>query len=445
MHKALTLSLIFLVSLMSYGQDKKELTPKGDYTITPDKSIDSLTNSNTLSKPTDTLSSKFPVIFSDNDADGINDFVDDDDDNDGILDVDEGMVIIPGTYGAQLLEDADNIFQVTPNTNAAQLVSYFFAPNSDAIINNESINMGNGTVSQIATFNDADQITNSSGVAQAFSTFSTGLVFGTGDVSVFDDNLSNTSTGISGAGGGGTDPDFNTGVGEFDVASLSFNLIVPYPAVIQGRFIFASDEYLEYVGGIYNDNAQILVNGVDYALTPNSVPVSINTINTTSESAYFVDNATDPTAINVEADGFTTVLNFSANLNVGMNTIKIGIADGGDQFFDSWLLFEANSFEIQSQTVTGIDTDLDGIYDHLDNDSDADGCPDAIEGAGNVSITQINGTWQINGGQDTNGIPLLVSGGQSITPDVIDENLTIQCPCEKVYINRQLPYFIRAK
>lgn len=444
MRKALTLSLILLASFLSYGQSKKEFTPKGDYTVAPDKVIDSLTN-HTLSKSTDTLSSKPTIVFSDNDGDGINDFIDDDDDNDGILDVDEGMVIIPGTYGAQLLEDADNVFQVTPNTNAAQLVSYFFTPNSDVTISGETVNMGDGSVNQIATFNDADQITNSGGATQAFSTFSTGLIFGTGDVGIFDDNLSNTSTGISGAGGGGTDPDFDTGVGEFDVASLSFTLNVPYPAVIQGRFIFASDEYLEYVGGIYNDNAQILVNGVDYALTPNSVNVSINTINTTSEAAFFVDNATDPTAVNVEADGFTTVLNFSANLNAGNNTIKIGIADGGDQFFDSWLLFEANSFEIQSQTVSGIDTDLDGIFDHLDNDSDADGCPDAIEGGGNVLITQINGALQINGGQDTDGIPLLVAGGQAITPDVIDENLTVQCPCEKVYINRQLPYFIRAQ
>ncbi len=379
----------------------------------------------------------------DTDGDGIPDVSDLDDDNDGILDIDEGMSVIPGSYGSALFEDPDLIFQVTPNTNASQLAAFLFSPNSNLTISGESINMGDGSVNQIATFNDANQITNSSNVTEAFTDFSTGLIFSTGNVDLFDDALSNNSTGLSGIGGGGGDPDFDTGVGEFDVASLSFNVNVPYPATISGRFILASDEYLEYVGGIYNDNAQILVNGVDYAVTPNNIPVSINTINNTSESAYFIDNATDPTAVNVEADGFSTVLNFTATLNAGNNIVKIGIADGGDNAFDSWLLFEGNSFEILSQNVTGIDSDNDGIFDHLDNDSDADNCPDAIEGANNVLITQLNSFGQILGGEDPAGVPLLVAGGQAITSDVLDSGITVQCPCKKVYMNRHLPILVK--
>lgn len=401
------------------AQQKINLTPKG----------------NSSSKPS--------INNSDNDGDGIIDLVDDDDDNDGILDVDEGMNIIQGTYGSQLIDDADAIFEISPNTNAAQLASYLFAPSSDVTVTGATINMGNGTVNQIATFDDADQITNSSGTTQAFTDFSTGIIFSTGNVEILDDVLSNNSGGTSAAGGGGIDDDFDDGNGEFDVASLSFTVNVPYAANIAGKFIFASEEYLEYVGGIFNDKAKIFVNGVNQALTPNNVDVSINSINSTLESTFFIDNATDPTAINIETDGFTTVLNFSTTLNPGNNTIKIGIADGGDNAFDSFLLFEANSFEIQSQNITGIDTDNDGVFDHLDNDSDADGCPDAIEGAGNILITQVNGAGQINGGQDSDGIPTLASGGQAILADVLDALNTSQCPCGRVITNRQLPFYVR--
>lgn len=393
--------------------------------------------------PKGNSSSKPSINNSDNDGDGIIDLVDDDDDNDGILDVDEGMNIIQGTYGSTLIDDADAIFEVTPNTNAAQLASYLFVPSSDVTVSGATINMGNGSVNQIATFDDADQITNSSGATQTFANFSTGIIFSTGNVEILDDVLSNNSGGTSASAGGGVDNDFDTGVGDFDVASLSFTVNVPYAANITGKFIFASEEYLEYVGDIYNDNAKIFVNGVNQALTPNNVDISINTINTTTESAFFVNNTTSPSAANIEPDGFTTVLNFSTTLNPGNNTIKIGIADGGDASFDSYLLFEANSFQIQSQNITGIDTDNDGIYDHLDNDSDADGCPDAIEGAGNILITQVNGAGQINGGQDADGIPTLASGGQAILADVLDILNTSQCPCGRVITNRQLPFYVR--
>lgn len=388
----------------------------------------------------------FGLYLPDNDGDGVGDIVDLDDDNDGILDVDEGMMIIPGTYGTELVDDADAIFEVTPNTNAAQLASYLFVPNSGVTVSAESINQGDGSVNQIGTFDDADQITDSGGATQAFANFSTGLIFSTGNLDIFDDSLSNRFYDPDGLGnlvsaGGGTDPDFDGGYGEADVASLSFTANVSNVSTISGRFVFASEEYLEYVGNVFNDNVRILVNGVDQALTPGGAVISINTINNFTESAYFIDNETDPTAVNIEADGFTTVLNFSTTLRPGDNTIKIGIADAFDDEFDSWLFFEANSFEIISQDVTGVDTDGDLIFDHLDNDSDNDTCPDAVEGAGSITTAQVNGLGQITGGQDTDGVPNLVSGGQATLADVRDDSVLTQCgaaACGTVKTNRHI-------
>lgn len=386
----------------------------------------------------------FALRFPDNDSDGIADLADLDDDNDGIPDVDEGMAVLTGAYGVSLPDDADDIFEVTPSTDAALLASYIFKTSSDVTITGETINQGDGSVNQIATFDDADQIVDSLGNPQAFASFSTGIIFSSGNVESVDDSLVNQFFNPFGLGdfagaGGGTDPDFDTGLGENDVASLSFTVNVSQISVIRGRFVFASEEYLEYVEGVFNDNIRILVNGENRALSPGGAIVSINTVNNINESAFFVDNETRTNAVGIEADGFTTVLDFSATLFPGDNTVKIGVSDGGDDLYDSWLLFEANSFEVVSSTVTGVDTDSDGIFDHLDNDSDNDSCPDAIEGAGSVVALQLNSVGQITGGEDSDGIPLLVAGGQANLADVRDDAITTQCPpCSPVIINRHV-------
>lgn len=65
--------------------------------------------------------------------------------------------------------------------------------------------------------------------------------------------------------------------------------------------------------------------------------------------------------------------------------------------------------------VDCVDTDGDGTVDSLDLDSDNDGCFDAIEGDENVQANQLNANGSINitisGGVNTNGIPNLVNSG----------------------------------
>ena len=89
------------------------------------------------------------------------------------------------------------------------------------------------------------------------------------------------------------------------------------------------------------------------------------------------------------------------------------------------------------------DTDGDGIFNHLDNDSDGDGCPDAIEGGDDIILSQLDSNSEIIGAQDSNGVPLLVFGNQSSPIDVIDNSITIQCPCKHVRTNRHISRTIR--
>lgn len=59
-----------------------------------------------------------------------------------------------------------------------------------------------------------------------------------------------------------------------------------------------------------------------------------------------------------------------------------------------------------------LDTDGDGIPNHLDLDSDNDGCPDATEGLKNITAERLNADGSIKGSTDTNGVPTAVNGGQ---------------------------------
>ena len=74
------------------------------------------------------------------------------------------------------------------------------------------------------------------------------------------------------------------------------------------------------------------------------------------------------------------------------------------------------------------DTDGDGIPNHLDLDSDNDGCTDAEEGSG--SFTYSNGDIQndtLTGGVEPNGIPTTAGAGQGIG-DAQDAS-TLSCAC----------------
>ena len=59
------------------------------------------------------------------------------------------------------------------------------------------------------------------------------------------------------------------------------------------------------------------------------------------------------------------------------------------------------------------DTDGDGVMNFLDLDSDADGCPDALEGDGGFTYANIQND-TLKGGVDLSGIPNVATGGQGV-------------------------------
>ncbi len=121
-------------------------------------------------------------------------------------------------------------------------------------------------------------------------------------------------------------------------------------------YVFASDEYMEYVGDEYKDAARIFMNDVNIATVPDpdgnggKVPISIDSVNDSVNANLFIqnDDAVGEPYSKVEADGFTTLLTAKATPVAGWNTMKIVIADVGDGELDSWFALSAGSLTCAS-------------------------------------------------------------------------------------------------
>lgn len=211
-----------------------------------------------------------------------------------------------------------------------------------------------GQVGQIGTFSNA--LTNIG--------FNTGLVMATGDISVAPgpNNQDNASAGY-GIGTPDNDLGTLTAGATFDMADIEFDF-TPTQSPFTFQFVFASEEYCEYVNSAFNDVFGFFLSGPgivgvqNIALLPaSSTPVSINTVNHLTNSGYYTNNtgpdgtlcgqtASFANAVDeVQFDGFTHKMTATANVQVCQTYhIKLKIADVGDGIFDSAVFMKAGSF-----------------------------------------------------------------------------------------------------
>jgi len=203
-----------------------------------------------------------------------------------------------------------------------------------------------------------------SGAAKAIGKFSTGnnstnlglatgIILSTG--SVLDapgPNSSGSTTYSNGTGSDSTLASLIPGYTINDAVVLSFDF-VPTNDILKISYVFASEEYPEWVGSSFNDVFGFFLSGpipgggtynnTNIAIIPGtSLPVMIDNINSGSYSQYYIDNTNGST---IEYDGFTAVLNTWANLipNASYH-IKIAIGDAGDSAYDSSIFLEKGSF-----------------------------------------------------------------------------------------------------
>jgi hypothetical protein len=191
------------------------------------------------------------------------------------------------------------------------------------------------------------------GFSDAFGTFTggisagigieSGIMLSSGDVNKAVGPNTSASTSTSFGTAGDASLTALSGDPTFDAAFLNFDFISDGGDVFF-RYVFASEEYNEYVNGGVNDVFGFFLDGSNIALVPGvGTPVSIDTVNLGMNSTLFNDN--DGLSFNIEYDGFTDVFTASfIGLAAGSHSIKLGIADGGDAVYDSTVFIQSGSF-----------------------------------------------------------------------------------------------------
>ncbi|HRP00430.1 MAG TPA: choice-of-anchor L domain-containing protein, partial [Flavobacteriales bacterium] len=246
----------------------------------------------------------------------------------------------------------------------------------------EQILVGQGVSVSNVTFNGVvgntvhDQMGAFNGTNSALG-LNTGIVLATGRVPVVTGpNLDMSASLSPSIPHNQADPDLqqiSTTIILRDQAILEFDF-VPIGDTVSFRFVFASEEYPEYVCSMWNDvfgfflsgpgiNGSFSNNAVNLALVPGSpVPITINTVNGgspgvlgqgastcaasdpnwQSNAQYYVNNAGGST---LQMDGFTVPLAVGARVQCGQTYhIKIALSDAGDASVDSGVFLEGGSF-----------------------------------------------------------------------------------------------------
>ncbi len=197
-----------------------------------------------------------------------------------------------------------------------------------------------------------------------------GLVLSSGDVtSIVGPNLlDDTSTNNDLLGDADLDaliPGYST----FDATVLEFDFTCSQPTVMSFQYVFASEEYNEWVNSPFNDVFGFFLNGVNIAITPAAcsapgIPVAINNVNCGNPYSLlgggpncdcYRNNDLDDAGglINTEMDGLTQVFYATATIQPGTNHMKLAVADAGDHILDSNVLLACQSFTCASPPATG--------------------------------------------------------------------------------------------
>ncbi len=255
----------------------------------------------------------------------------------------------------------------------------------------QNVLLGEGVTATNVTFNGLPGNTVRMQVASFDSQnanvgLNSGLIMATGSAAVASgpNNLAGADeeTGLNLSNG--NDPDLNTltdNANFNDWAIIEFDFI-PAGDTLSFRYVFASEEYPEFVGQNYNDvfaffisgpgiNGTFSNNAINIALLPGTnIPVSVNNVNASNNNQYYLSNGDGESspqngnASYIQFDGMTVVLTARAVVECGQTYhFKIAIADVYDNSHDSAVFIEENSF----QTSPGIQLSINSSIANQNN------------------------------------------------------------------------------
>lgn len=182
--------------------------------------------------------------------------------------------------------------------------------------------------------------------------FAQGLMLSSGDIaSVLGPQNLSPSTSTDNLMPGDADLDALVAGQTQDACLLEFDFECPSTDVVSFQYVFASEEYDEWVDTTYNDVFAFFLNGENIALIPGTnEPVSINNVNCGNpwapgggpNCALYTTNDCDSlgfgypcSALATEMDGITSVYSAVGTLKPGPNHIKLVVADRSDGVYDT--------------------------------------------------------------------------------------------------------------
>ena len=182
-----------------------------------------------------------------------------------------------------------------------------------------------------------------------------GIAFCTGNI--YEAIGPNYNEQTSGGTSAGMDSDIESMIGlqSNDAVTIEFDFMVTESGELDFNYVFASEEYLEFVNSSYNDAFGFFISGPGFngpfingaeniSIVPDtdSIPVSINNVNYLFNTDYFVENPLGNQ--DIEYDGFTTPLPASFYAEAGETYhIKMVVADISDAIYDSAIFLSFNS------------------------------------------------------------------------------------------------------
>lgn len=301
----------------------------------------------------------------------------------------------------------------------------------------QNVLLGNGVTVSNITFNGFPASIGSFTAANSNLGLSSGVVLTTG--TIFNNgsgphgpNNTESSGFDNGAPGYGPLGPI-AGAQTFNAAVLEFDF-VPYSDSVRFNYVFASEEYLEYVNTGFNDAFAFFISGPgisgqqNIALLPNGQTVEIDNVHSAGSNvngnsfgpvnpAYYVNNNNGST---IQYDGFTSVLTAESAVVCGETYhLIIAIADAGDEVWDSGIFLEANSLE-SNTPIDLFHTISANLFN--DNNTVAESCVsttvtlsrDPVNSAVALTIpVDISGT--ATNGLDYSGIPNSVTFPAGVT------------------------------
>lgn len=346
-------------------------------------------------------------------------------------------------------------FVITANNNPTQLLQSL--QGQGVTLSNPVVlchNCGIGTFSG----GNATNLGINSGVVMSTGTVLNSCIINAGNIGIDNPVSSLASTAVANAPG---DPLVDlispSTAGSFDRCRLEFD-ITPTGDTVSFDYVFASEEYTNYVCTQFNDAFGFFVSGPkpgggsytnqNVALVPGTnLPVLINSINDgtpngtftpcyTNYTQYYVTNTSNQLVF----DGHTTVLTAKfAVIPCQTYHIILVIGDVGDRILDSGVFLEAKSFSSTNITITA-------------TTSAGQGFNNAVEGCVNAQFRfKINPVLSNNltinysiGGTATNGVDyatipnsITIPAGDSVATipiNVFNDGIPEQLETVKIYL-----------